>query len=91
MITRAEMDARMDAGIDTFAVNIPPNFQHDVLAGRSPVIQLNVDATRMSQAFTGSGYIQTIIDGEVSSFLQGYRTYRTPLWTWPCGRASIPS
>jgi len=78
MITRAEMDARMDAGIDTFAVNIPPDFQHDVLAGRSPAIQLNVDATRMSQAFTGSGYIQTIIDGEVSSFLQGYRTYRTP-------------
>ncbi len=78
MITRAEMDARMDAGIDTFAVNIPPDFQHDVLAGRSPAIQLNVDATRMSQAFTGSGYIQTIIDGEVSSFLQGYRAYRTP-------------
>ena len=46
---------RMDAGLDTFALDIPPDFQRDVLAGRRPTIQLNVDATRMSQAFTGSG------------------------------------
>ncbi|UMX52895.1 hypothetical protein MJ389_03605 [Escherichia coli] len=43
------------------AINIPPNFQRDVLAGRQPDIQVNVDATRMSQAFTGNGYIQNII------------------------------
>ena len=73
MITRTEMDRRMDAGLDTFAINIPPNFQRDVLAGRSPAIQLNVDATRMSQAFTGSGYIQSIITTETSVFLQGHR------------------
>ncbi len=73
-ITQAEMDARMDAGLDTFALAIPPEFQRDVLAGRAPTIQLNVDATRMSQAFTGSGYIQTIVSSEVSSFLQGYRS-----------------
>jgi len=48
MITQAEMDARMDAGLDTFALDIPPEFQRDLLAGRTPVIQLNVDATRMS-------------------------------------------
>jgi hypothetical protein len=28
-------------------------------------VQLNVDATRMSQAFSGSGYIQQIVLGEV--------------------------
>ena len=78
MISQAEMDARMDAGFDTFAVNIPPGFQRDVLAGRSPTIQLNVDATRMSQAFTGSGYIQTIIGSEIADFLQGSRA-RSPL------------
>ncbi len=77
MITQGEMDARMDAGLDTFAVDIPPEFQRDVLAGRSPAIQLNVDATRMSQAFTGNAYIQTIIDGEISSFLQGHRSNKT--------------
>jgi ABC-2 type transport system permease protein len=78
MITHKEMDSRMDAGLDTFALNIPPNFQRDVLAGRSPAVQLNVDATRMSQAFTGNGYIQTIISSEVGAFLQGHRENTTP-------------
>jgi len=74
LITQSEMDARMDAGLDAFAIVIPPEFQRDVLAGRSPAIQLNVDATRMSQAFTGNGYIHAIIEGEISSFLNGYRS-----------------
>ena len=34
MISQAEMDARMDAGLDTFALDIPPEFQRDLLAGR---------------------------------------------------------
>ena len=78
LITQPGMDARMDAGLDTFALNIPPDFQRDVLAGRSPVIQLNVDATRMNQAFTGSGHVQTIISSEVAAFLQGHRANTTP-------------
>ncbi len=77
-ITLAEMDARMDAGRDTFALVIPPDFQRDVLAGRSPAIQLNVDATRVSQAFTGSGYVQVIVEGEVQTFANRYRANTTP-------------
>lgn len=77
LITHDEMDARMDAGLDTFALDIPPNFQRDLLDGRSPSIQLNVDATRVSQAFTGSGYVQTIISQEVQSFAQRYRANTT--------------
>lgn len=77
MIGQAEMDARMDAGRDTFALDIPPEFQRDLLAGRRPTIQLNVDATRMSQAFTGSGYIQTIVTGEVNAFAKRYRAVAT--------------
>jgi ABC-2 type transport system permease protein len=73
MVTQNEMDSRMDSGIDTFALNIPPDFQRDVLAGRSPTIQLNVDATRVSQALTGSSYIQTIISQEVQEFARRYR------------------
>ena len=72
-ISIAEMDQRMDAGLDTFALDIPPDFERKLLAGDQPVIQLNVDATRMSQAFTGSGYIQSIISSEVNEFLEGYR------------------
>ncbi len=76
-ITLAEMDARMDAGLDTFALVIPPGFQKDVLAGRQPTLQLNVDATRVSQAFTGSGHMQTIVTQEVAAFVQRHREVQT--------------
>ena len=56
-----------------------PSFSAIVLAGRSPTIQLNVDATRMSQAFTGSGYVQTIVSDEVRDFVQGYRDAALPV------------
>src|SRR5690606_7286723 len=35
--------------------------------------QLNVDATRMSQAFAGAGYIDSIVRGEIGEFLARYR------------------
>ncbi|SOC34809.1 ABC-2 type transport system permease protein [Rhizobium subbaraonis] len=73
LITQAEMDSRMDAGLDTFALDIPPNFQRDLLAGKSPTIQLNVDATRMSQAFSGGGYVQSIVSGEIDEYINRYR------------------
>ncbi|MDI1260825.1 ABC transporter permease [Aquabacterium sp.] len=73
MISAAQVDRGLDAGEYTFALSIPPNFQRDVLAGRSPALQLNVDATRMSQAFVGSGYAQQIVVGEVSEFVQRQR------------------
>ena len=73
MIDYRDVDPGMDAGLYTFALVIPPNFQREVLAGRSPALQLNVDATRMSQAFTGSGYIQQIAIGEVNEFVKRYR------------------
>jgi ABC-2 type transport system permease protein len=78
LITQAETDARMDAGRDTFALTIPSDFQRDVLAGRAPAIQLSVDATRMSQAFTGSGYVQAIVDGEVNEFVRRHRADDVP-------------
>ncbi|WFP78057.1 ABC transporter permease [Mesorhizobium sp. WSM4906] len=74
LISQPEMDSRMDSGMDTFALDIPPSFQRDLLAGRSPTVQLNIDATRMSQAFTGGGYVQSIVSGEVNEFLNHYRS-----------------
>ncbi|MBA1273583.1 ABC transporter permease [Stutzerimonas azotifigens] len=72
-ITLSEMDGGMDTGRYTFTLNIPPGFQRDLLAGRRPTIQLNVDATQISQAFSGAGHIQRIIDDEVMEFLRRYR------------------
>ena len=65
-----EIDAAMEAARYAFVIDIPPNFQSDILAGRPTVIQLNVDATAMGQAGTGAGYIQRIIVQEVSAFLE---------------------
>ncbi len=72
-VTFSEVDAGLDAGRYTFSLSIPSHFQRDVLAGRMPTIQLNVDATRMSQAFTGSGHVQQIVATEVNEFVQRYR------------------
>jgi ABC-2 type transport system permease protein len=68
----------MDEGVDTFALDIPPEFQRDLLARKTPTIQLNVDATRMSQAFVGNGYIQTILNNEVRAFTEHYQSEARP-------------
>lgn len=78
MITLSEMDAGMDAGNYTFVLDIPPHFQRDMLAGRSPFVQLNVDATRMTQAFIGSAYVQQMVMDEVNEFAQHYRSRVAP-------------
>jgi len=78
MIPLSGIDSGMDTGHYTFTLDIPPHFQRDVLAGKSPGVQLNVDATRMSQAFAGSSYIQQIVMGEVTEFVQRYRGVTVP-------------
>ncbi|MGB0466252.1 MAG: ABC transporter permease [Pontibacterium sp.] len=72
-ITASEIDAGMDSGRYTFVLVIPFGLERDLRAGRQPEVQLNIDATRMNQAFIGGSYIQTIITAEVSEFVKGYR------------------
>ena len=74
LVSLEEVDPGMDKDRFTFALNIPPDFQRDVLYGRSPTIQLNVDATRMTQAFVGGGYIQRMIMDETDLFADRYAT-----------------
>lgn len=69
-VSAQEADQLMDEGRYTFIIDIPEGLQRDLLSGEQPQLQLIVDATRMSQAFTGNGYIQSIINREVSSFTQ---------------------
>ncbi len=73
LITLAELDHGMDLGAYSFTLVIPARFQHDVQAGRRPEIQLNIDATIMSQAFIGATYIKSIALGEVNEYLTGTR------------------
>jgi ABC-2 type transport system permease protein len=69
----------MNASRYTFVLDIPPHFERDVLAGRSPGLQIDVDATAMIQAGLGSGYAEQIIDTEISNYLSN--TERVPLST----------
>ena len=68
-IAEADIVPLMNAGRYTFVIDIPPNFERDVLGGRQPGIQVDVDATAMVQAGLGSGYAQQIITNEIQDFL----------------------
>ena len=74
-----QIDLAMDAGRYTFVIDIPPSFQSDVLAGRRPTIQVNVDATAMAQAGRGSGDITTIFTEEIRRFLGATATQIAPV------------
>lgn len=73
VISMDEIDPGLDAGEYTFVLDIPPDFQRDVLAGKHPALQVNIDATRMTQAFIGANYIQNIVTGEITEFAQRHR------------------
>jgi ABC-2 type transport system permease protein len=68
-IAHADIELVMDSGKYTFVVDIPPNFERDVLGGRRPGLQVNIDATAMVQAGLGSGYAEQIIDTEIANFV----------------------
>ncbi len=68
-IDNGDVDHLMNTAAYTFVIVIPPNFEKDVLAGRSPEVQVNVDATAMVQAGLGYGYIQQILTTEINNFV----------------------
>ncbi len=63
-----EIDGALDSGLVSFALVIPAGFQRDVLAHRPLSLQLNVDATRLNQALSGSGYVQQMVLQEIREF-----------------------
>ena len=68
-ITVQQIDAAMDGGSYTFVIDIPPRFQADLVSGRSPTIQINVDATAMIQAGSGANHLHNVIQQELAGFL----------------------
>lgn len=62
---------QMDAGRFLFVVSVPPNFEQDVRAARSPELQVLIDATAMEQAGIGSNYIVSILSTEIRNFALG--------------------
>ncbi len=52
-------------------LSFPPNFAADVIKGKTPAAQLQVDATAVSQAQLGTDYISNILQSETREFLTG--------------------
>lgn len=74
LLDRTAVDPAMDRGERTFVLDVPPDFEADVLRGREPVLQLNIDATAMTQAGIGAGYIDAIVRQETADFLRARGT-----------------
>ncbi|WP_294539157.1 ABC transporter permease [uncultured Rhodoblastus sp.] len=70
-ISVQEIDPGMNRGRYVFVIEIPPKFESDLLSGKKPSIQINVDATAMALAGNGAVDIQKIVLQEASSFLTG--------------------
>ena len=70
-IRASEIDAKMDKGELLFVVEIPTNFQANILAQRKTEVQINVDATAVAQAGNGANYLKTAISNEVQNFIAG--------------------
>ncbi|MCD6259732.1 MAG: ABC transporter permease [Helicobacteraceae bacterium] len=68
IIAYDQIDTLMDGGIYTFIVILPEDMQKDLSQSQTPQIQLNIDATRMSQAGIGAGYISRIISQEFARY-----------------------
>ena len=69
-LTPNEIDPGMNSGRYVFVLEIPPKFEQDVLSNKRPTVQIDVDATALSQAGVGAGYIQNIIEQEALGYLQ---------------------
>ncbi|WP_414463442.1 ABC transporter permease [Hyphomicrobium sp. DY-1] len=68
-VEERDVDRLMNTGHYTFVIDIPPRFESDVLGGRKPALQVNVDATAMVQAGIGSSYAEQIISTEINKFV----------------------
>lgn len=75
-INANEADRLMDTGEYTFILDIPSNYERDVLAGHNPSIQLLSDATAMTQAAIGVSYISQIFREEMNDFLHVRQAHR---------------
>ncbi|WP_439294455.1 ABC transporter permease [Lonepinella sp. BR2882] len=78
-VSPKEIDREMDLGNYTFVAEFPPNYEKDMLKGDNPQVQVLVDATAITQAGIGSGYISQIFTQEVNEFMGNTGRTTTPI------------
>ena len=70
-IDATQVDPGLERDAFIFALTIPHNFERDILDGRQPALQLDVDATAMSLAGNGAVYVESIVLREITAFENG--------------------
>ncbi|WP_340110064.1 ABC transporter permease [Pikeienuella sp. HZG-20] len=76
--TADQIDRMMDWGETVFVVVIPAGFEADVRAGRTPSLQLNIDATKTQAAAVGAGYLTATFNEEINRFAAGHDIVQAP-------------
>ncbi len=74
----SQIDKMMDWGETIFVVVIPAGFEADVRAGRTPSLQLNIDATKTVAAAVGTGYLTATFNEEINRFAARQNIVQTP-------------
>ena len=67
-VSPQQVEQLLDTSAYTFILDIPPHFMRDVVAGRTPAVQVNVDATAAMQAGIGVSYIQQILASQIARY-----------------------
>jgi len=67
----AALDPGLERGDFIFALTIPHGFERDLMDGRRPELQLDIDATAMSMAGNGAVYVESIVLREVATAQDG--------------------
>jgi len=71
LLAFSQINRAMNAGEFTFVINLPSKFQHDLQKDAKPTVEIIADATAMSQAGRGPGYISKILNSEAQPFWPG--------------------
>ena len=66
LIDQREIEAVLDGGDFTFVLHVPRGFEQDLEGGVPAALQVDVDATAVSQAALGALYIEAIVAREIA-------------------------
>ncbi len=78
LVTRAELDHRLQSGELKFALVIPPDFGRDILAGRTPDVGVWFDGAVTFQAETSRGYVQGVLNSYLAELARRAPTSMIP-------------
>ena len=78
LISFSEIDKSLDQDRFMFVLTIPPKFEQHVRQSRKPSVQIDIDATAVTQASLGNRYIQNIVNREVNFFIN--RSDKPPVY-----------